>query len=324
MTLTGCKRIFPVLLALLMLLTLSLQAFAAGYIDLGKEGSLTISYTDEKKPLTDVKFDLYLVATLSQNGDLTPTEAFKNFRVNLFNEKGEAWKELATTLEGYVLRDGIQPTLSGHTDKNGKLSFSNPEKGLYLLLGERHTQYDTIYEPSASMILFPTQEGADGVWNYDVTVYPKSESRPLPPPEDDDTISRKVLKVWEDKGHKKERPKFVVIQLLRNGKVYDTVKLSEDNNWRYRWDDLDEDYRWTVVEKELDDYTVTVTKEGITFVVTNTYDEEPETPPDKPNDPELPQTGVLWWPVIPLVVGGLLLIVLGLYRRKQYYKDHDK
>ena len=65
-----------------------------------------------------------------------------------------------------------------------------------------------------------------------------------------------------------------------------------------------------------------MTQEGTTFVVTNTYDEgtpeNPEQPenPDQPGNPTLPQTGQLWWPVPVLVAGGLLLIVIGLLRRR--------
>ncbi len=97
------------------------------------------------------------------------------------------------------------------------------------------------------------------------------------------------------------------MQLLRDGKVFDTVTLSAANDWRYTWDELDESSKWTVVEKELEDYTVLVTQEGTTFVVTNTYDE---------GTPEN------WWPVPVLVAGGLLLIVIGVLRRRG--NTHEK
>ena len=78
------------------------------------------------------------------------------------------------------------------------------------------------------------------------------------------------------------------------------------------------------MEKELEGYTVEVTREGITFVVTNSYNEEipdeptPTTPttPDKPTTPTkptLPQTGQ---PVPVLIAAGLLFVVIGLVRRR--------
>lgn len=163
----------------------------------------------------------------------------------------------------------------------------------------------------------------------DVIVHPKFDKHDEPGGPDDDTITRKVLKVWKDDSNEKERPKEVIVQLLRDGKVYDTVTLNKANNWRHTWNNLDASYRWTIVEKELDDYTVEVTREGITFVVTNTYtDDIPDNPPPtgpttptdptppKPGKPTLPQTGQLWWPVPVLTAAGLLLVIAGLLRRR--------
>ena len=44
----------------------------------------------------------------------------------------------------------------------------------------------------------------------------------------------------------------------------------------------------------------------------------PSTPsnPSRPGQPTLPQTGLLWWPVPVLICAGLLLLLLGLLRRK--------
>ena len=78
------------------------------------------------------------------------------------------------------------------------------------------------------------------------------------------------------------------------------VTLNKDNNWRYTWSGLGSSYTWTVVEKENSGYTVQVERDGITFVITNTYvPEEPEpteptpTKPTNPTKPNLPQTGAL-------------------------------
>ena len=97
--------------------------------------------------------------------------------------------------------------------------------------------------------------------------------------------------------------------------------LNAANNWRYIWENLDDRSTWTLVEEKVDGYTVSITREGVTFVVTNTYvPETPNTPPPtepgKPDQPSLPQTGQLWWPVPLLLVGGLLLVVIGLIRRR--------
>lgn len=101
--------------------------------------------------------------------------------------------------------------------------------------------------------------------------------------------------------------------MLRGDQIYDTVSLSADNNWRYEWTDLDGSYEWTVVEKETEGYTVEVSRESDTYVITNTYDEPTPTVQEKTT---LPQTGQLWWPVPVLTAAGLILIVIGLVRRR--------
>lgn len=350
------KRFTAVLFSVLLVLTLlPTQVLAVGSIDLERNASLTISYQNGKTPLTGAQFNIYLVAAADEQGSLTLTGPFTQFNVNIQGKDDDAWRALASTLEGYVLRDGISPTDSGTTDAKGVVKFPSSgthlTPGLYLVLGNRHSQGGYYYEASPFMVMLPGFDKEADAWIYDVEANAKYESR-KEPDEGSDTLTRKVLKVWKDSGYEEQRPEKIVVQLLRDGEVYDTVALTADNNWRHTWTDLDSNYKWTVVEKELEDYTVEVTREGITFVVSNTYTEDvpdspdpteptpPPTEPDEPtkpgtptepskptkpgtptnpstpDEPKLPQTGQLWWPVPVLTAAGLLLIVAGLLRRR--------
>lgn len=317
------KQIAATLLLLLaLLLCIPALAAAAGSIEAGREVRLTISYQDGKTPLSGAAFDIYRVAAVDTSGELTPVAPFDNFNVDIRGKNNIAWKALASTLEGYVLRDGISPTDSGETNLQGQLYFPNQagrlEQGLYLVLGHRHTQDGRIYDATPFMVMLPTQDTQSNEWLYELIVNPKHDSRPEP---GTGTCTLKALKVWDDKGYEKNRPGEVIVRLLRDGQVYDTVVLNAANNWRYIWENLDDRSTWTLVEEKVDGYTVSITREGVTFVVTNTYvPETPNTPPPtepgKPDQPSLPQTGQLWWPVPLLLVGGLLLVVIGLIRRR--------
>ncbi len=292
-------------------------AFAAGSIDLSRACGLTISYEDNGVPLAGAAFSIYLVATVDEYGELTETEEFDAFNVNIRGKNDDAWKALASTLEGYALRDGLAPAASGITDSSGRVSFPAGERaltpGLYLVLGARHRQNGWIYDAQPAMVLLPALDMEANDWLYDVAVSPKHDSRPEPV---DDTLTRKVLKVWKDEGHEAERPRAVTVQLLRDGVVYDTATLSARNNWRCTWEDLDAAYRWIVVEEAPGGYTVTITREGVTFVVTNTWG-GPGIPVNPTPGPDgLPQTGQTWWPVPLLIAVGLLLVVMGLLRRR--------
>ena len=322
------KCITSVLLGLLVLmLLLPIQVQAAGRIDLEQDVNLTISAQEGEIPLVGAKFDIYLVATVDEYGELTTTEEFDQFHVNIQGQNDDAWKKLASTLEGYVLRDQIAPTDTGKTDDQGMLFFPNNQEnlkqGLYLVIGDRHTQDGYVYEASPFVVLLPSLDKEANDWVYEVSVNSKHDSEQVP--EEPNTTTREVLKVWKDEEHEKERPKEIIVQLLCDGKIFKTETLNADIGWNYTWTGLDSDHKWTIVEKELKNYTVTVTREGVKFVVTNTYN-GPENPtstvPDKPGKTKLPQTGQLWLPVPVLIAAGLLLVVIGLLRRRGV--NHEK
>lgn len=296
--------------------------------DTSKDVSLTISYVDGTTPIADASFSIYLVATADSTGSLTVTEEFKQFNVNIQGENDSLWHLMASTLEGYVLRDGLVPALSGKTDENGSLTLPSSnislKHGLYLILSPVHVQNDTVYEASPALVLLPTADTENDQWIYDVTVNPKFTTEENT---DGNKTSREVYKVWIDDGNEEMRPDSIRIQLLKNGSVYDTVYLSEENNWRYSWNELEVSDGWIITEDVPEGYTVTLGRNGTAFILTNTY--EGTTPPDDPTTenppstpPNLPQTGLLWWPVAVLFTAGLFFIVIGLIRRR--YSSNEK
>lgn len=304
------RKILAALLLVLMLLPV--RSYAQGNIDLNRDISLTISYKEENRVIKDAVFHVYLVARANADGSLTTTKAFEQFDKEIQEKNSTA---LSSTLEGYVLRDEIAPTDSQSTDQEGKAYFQNTlQAGLYLILGERQLQDGKYYDASSSIVMLPAQNNDTNSWDYDVTVHAKYETHTVS--QEEEKVTRKVLKVWNDQGHEQERPNEIQVQLLRDGKVFETISLNADNQWRYTWENLDDSYAWKVVEKDSKGYQVSITQEGITFVVTNTYTQEkPETVVPTSGDMKLPQTGQLWWPVPILACAGVTLLIIGLIRK---------
>lgn len=340
------KRFCALLSGAMAICLLTTQILAAGIIDLNHPVSLTVTCQKQGTPLSGVVFSIYQVATVDAYGELTVTEDFQQFKVDIRGKNDAAWQQLASTLEGYILRDGITSQDSGTTDARGQLTFPTGETplaaGLYLVLGQRHIQDGYRCDPAPFLALLPCQDQAANTWVYSIAADAKCDISKIPDDSRHDTVNRKVLKVWDDDGE--NRPKRISVQLLRDGKVYDTVTLSEKNNWRHTWTELNNNYSWRVVEETVPDgYSVTVRLDGITFVVTNTLNtpDKPDTPdtpdapdtpdtpkspdnpsaPDTAGQPKLPQTGQLWWPVPVLAAAGLLLIAAGLlYRREDIHE----
>ncbi|MBQ4051597.1 MAG: Cna B-type domain-containing protein [Oscillospiraceae bacterium] len=328
------------LLSLLLILLMPVQVFAAGPIEAEKEAELTLVYCDDDIPLTNVDFNIYQIAAAASSGELILNETCSDYISELPTHDAEQWKALAFTLEGYVLRDKLKPADSGSTDREGVLTFpaekESLEHGLYLVTGSRCWRNGCYYDAQPFLIMLPAIDTEKNVWDYAVECRVKFDKLPDVSGDEVNHITRKVLKVWQDEGHEDLRPASIEVQLLCDGEVYDTVALSAGNSWRHTWRGLEADHVWKIVEKSIPgNYDVSASKEGITFVLTNYFtedideDEPPlEQPPEEeipgddtpaappPSEPQLPQTGQLWWPVPALLAAGLLLIVFGLIRRR--------
>ncbi len=321
------KMRFAALLACALFLLL--PARAAEPIDPAQPSSLTIHYHDGAQALSGACFSAYYVAAVGETGALTAAKDFSDFADELADETLP--RTLPAALQSHALRKNVPPTASGTTDAQGMLTFSDLLPGLYLVTGRRLHTGGSVYDVSPFLVQLPMER--DGAWCYDVTVDPKNASQPTP--SEGSTVTRKVLKVWDDAGHEDVRPPQITVQLVReDGEVFDTVTLSAENGWSYRWEGLDAQYRWYVAEQTPSLYRMELTQEGVTFVITNHYapeetdnpvnpddPEPPENPdnpenPDTPGQPILPQTGQLWWPVPVLLAAGLLLLCIGLARRR--------
>lgn len=304
------------------LVLLPANALAAGLVDSTKPVELTIVYQDGNTPMGDVEFNIYLVARMDETGQLTPVDPFTDMSVDIQGQNDEAWRALASTLESFVIQNRIYATDSCKTDARGVASFPAKAQGLfqglYFVASTHQTLDGRIYETEPFMVLLPGLDYSTNSWNYDLTVAPKHSSKPIP---EEETISRKVLKVWMDKNHESDRPAEIEIELYCDSVLHDTVKLTAANEWRHTWTGLAADHQWTVAEKSVDKYTVLIEQEGITFVVTNTHKDytpgtTPTPPPGGSSGGKLPQSGQLWWPVPALAALGVLLIVVGLVRRR--------
>lgn len=319
-----CLVVSMILLALV--LCFGTTAFAYGTIDTDQESSLTVYFGKDGNGFPGVEFQVYRVADVSDDAQFTLSGSFAEYPVVVNGLDSSGWWTLAQTLDAYVARESLKPFRKAETGDDGRAVFDQMDTGLYLVTGDRYGQGRYTYTPEPFLVCLPTPDDESGVWVYDTVASCKYDSCYNPPGSDEDTVDREVLKVWQDDGNEEKRPNEIIVQLLRDGEVYDTVTLSEDNNWRYTWTGLDSNCTWRMTEYQTPKgYTVTVNQEGITFVMTNTYDTpsdtSPKTPSDSsshtsPNESRLPQTGVLWWPVPLLACGGVLLFLMGWVRRR--------
>ncbi len=309
------KKISSIILCLLLTALIPAQVFSAEAINPNKNASLFIDYIYDGAPLSDAQFDVYMVATVSAYTEFTLTSSFVEYPICVDGLDISGWNELALTLKGYVQADEIAPLAEGKTDENGALAF-DMKPGLYLVVGKGIVKDTYSYTCAPFMVCLPGMDMENNMWNYDVTVSPKAQRDKDYDPLDSPTVTRKVLKVWEDHGYTDEIPSEVKVTLYCDGEIYGTVSLNKEENWRYSWEELERGHEWTVVEEKVEGYTVKITQEGQTFVVTNT-NEKPMKISDSSYSGNLPQTGVLWWPIFIMLLVGVLLLAVGLWGRRR-------
>ena len=106
-------------------------------ISTARECTLTISYVYEGKALSGAEVKLYKIADLSADFRYTLTESFLSSALMLNGIRTDAeWNTVRTTLESYILANGVAETASTVTDASGEASFEALRAGLYLVIPE--------------------------------------------------------------------------------------------------------------------------------------------------------------------------------------------
>ena len=280
-----------------------------------KACTLSLTYRCNGTTFSDVPVNLYKIADVSADYQYTLTEPFvpSGLVLNGIQSIGE-WNVIRGTLETYIVANHIEETFAAMTDRSGQVCFEALNPGLYLAVNGNIASCSF----DAALVSLPGL-GVDGLWQYQVTATPKGKE--IPPAEPDEKIEYKVLKLWRGDNGQSCRPESIQVELFRNGTICQTVRLSKENNWSYRWMAENDGANWTVSESEVPaGYVMTVEKRGTTFVLTNTRPAD-----DPPSGEELPpadspQTGdsssALLYTVL-MYISGSILVILGLTGKRK-------
>ena len=323
--------------------------------DLMRDGSITVHlFTVDKEPVLDGSAQLVLVCSLldGPNGAYyEQNAAFGTLPIDPIAAIGEA--DTAKTLEQIAQQNGVPYTAAPF--ENGIARFDTVVPGLYLVMQDE-TAVESYTRMPPALVLVP--ELRDGAYLYDVDCYPKPVM-PRGPIELEIVAEKKVesrrgtapadtefsfILTPDDPNqpmpkteNAKVDPRTGAMVVTRKGAgsvSFGTLSLGKE--------DIGKTYRYTIHEVkgsalyysyDVSVFTVTIAvtdngkgepKETVTIadensksvdrvVFTNIY-----APPDKP---EIPRTGQLWWPVVLLAFFGLLLIILGVGRRRSAKRD---
>lgn len=214
----------------LMLATIGLSAPAATAAT-AAEGSLTVTYQYQEAALNNADINLYRLADWSVKGGYTPTGDFANHTAypvdwDILNADQQTLRDFANTMAGYIAvnKPAAENTLK--TDSAGVATFNQLKDGLYLAVVAPYQGNVLTCQTAAMLVALPNvHKNADE--QRTLSIEPKADCA-VPP-----TTTISVTKVWKDKDQSK-RPESVTMNLLQDGKIYDSIMLNNANDWKYR------------------------------------------------------------------------------------------
>lgn len=301
------NRITAGILLCVLLLMAAPTVYAADHFE------FTVHYTYNDGGVPGARYHIYKVGEVTPEGKFQLTGKFADYPVAVDGLTGSELQSAADTLYGYAQRDEIHANQTVITNAYGYAYVHSLSRGLYLVAGKPVYLGGSLYV--SQPLLLPVTE--------DIVMEVKCEVREVPT--EPQTLS--VLKKWVDEGYESKRPDSISVSLLQDGYVLETVTLNAENNWRHTWTDLEPGWEWTVAEDCPDQFAVTLQREGDTFILTNTRTVFPQDPPPPTvpqtgtHAPAIPQTGLVWWPVLALLAAGILLIVAGVKLCRKERKD---
>ena len=274
---------------------------AAGSLDPDKDSSLTMTLkaSDEDETIAvGAEVTIYMVAEGKYVSGGIKFELTDDFKSSGLDVEGKITQSMIDDLADYTVENDIAGTVSAKSDDKGVVTFGGLKSGLYLIMAADLPEGFTSFVPFLYFLpYFSTDLDS---WVYDGEAEPKIDY--LEP------VDVKVKKVWNDDGN--DRPSYVSIRLSNEDGDYDTVKLNDDNDWKYTWKGLDASKDWEVTEITVPDgYKATYSSDGFRFTVTNTR--------------KLIQTGQTNWPVPVLIFAGAFLVSAGIIVRVTGRKKHE-
>ena len=236
---------------------------------------------------------LFIVSSYADSNKLTinfeeNNVNFKIYNIKQFDIYGLDYndKNIANMMVSLIYKNNIKETYCGVTN-NKKLEINNIPDGCYLVIGQNFVKDDIKYSFLPTIIKIKD--------NVEIT--PKYEK------ENVGKINLEVIKTWKDS---KNTHNEISVSLYENGTVIQTVVLNTENNFKYVFENLDNKNEYTVFEDKIPaNYTLSRNRNGNKINLINTENPSPSEEKEK-----LPQTGLLRWPILYLMVLGVISIFL--------------
>ena len=297
------KRIKILLLSILMIFNIDkIDALGSNIVDFNEKGSIEITLFEKNDnvKIEGAELTIYKVAdAYEENHNLFLKYVNELSSCNVSLEDLES-VSVTSNIEKCIPSD--YAGISKLTNQDGYVKYDNLDLGLYLI--KQTNKVDGFSKIDSFLAMIPKE--IDNSWEYNIKATPKTDIIRV--------MDINVRKVWNSSNnntnHGINLPKSITIELLLDGEIVDTIKLSNENEWKHTWIDLPKSDSYTVREINVPKgWTVTYQKEDNSFIVTNTS--------------TLVQTGQMLWIVLLIGMIGVIFIIASLVYDKVSHEQNS-
>ncbi len=226
-------------------------------------GTIKLICQVRETPVKGMKWEAYRIGTFD-GGKIILNEEFAKYPVDFSDLSTSAFADAASTLKDFVLtyKHNHKVAQSGVSDKNGEISLKNIEDGLYLIIARNYHDGVTTYIPTPAIVNLDSEENPELIVKVKIRAIATLS----------DTVEKfSVKKIWENDENYPMKPTEIVVDIYKDYMYYETVSLTEENDWYYEWHD-EVDVEWSVIERKIpEECCVVYRNDGRNYVVVNTY-----------------------------------------------------
>lgn len=224
-------------------------------------GTLTLICECKEKPVKGLKWNLYRIGSFDGE-KITLEGEFAKLPVDMSDLSASGLADAASTLREFAFVYKYKTIDTGNSKNDGSVELKYDEAGVYLIAAKNGINGEVTYIPTPAIFVLDPEKEPEKV------IYPKIKQIAVLTGE----IERfQLLKIWENEENLPTKPNEITVDIYRDHSFYDSVTLSEANNWSYSWEE-EMGSEWSMIERQIPNgCTVVYRKDGRQYIVVNTY-----------------------------------------------------
>ena len=272
----------------------TLKLNADNIIDFDKKGNIKVTLIEnsENVVVEGAEITIYKVADATEYNNNLKFEYVDEIKSCDFNLEDLENSNATSEILKCITKDVLSITKS--TNDKGIVTFDNLDLGLYIVTQSNKVEGFSVID--SFLVMIPNV--IDNEWIYDISALPKTDIYK--------GMDHIINKVWNTVNE--NLPHEILVNLYKNDEVIETVVLNEENNWSYTFEDIEASDEYYIKEVNvpkgyIDSYQIV---DNVFTII---------------NSDKLPQTGQIFYPIVFLIISGVIFILIGIIILKREFNN---